>query len=407
MSATFGKGSRQKKKRCVKPTAYPCKFACINKEKICRNGLEGQAKTWALWLQGREERLAKVNAHRANKGRSQFSLQQGDPRKLLVKPAKNNALAQFTKKRNPFEELDKKQAAIDAKYASSNPSDRDVNKWVAESIRLISANTPENITRLAAKRAFKETVYGKAALYIGQVYDEDSFLRAFKVAMDNWAKTPVEWSRGKSYAPLSYDYWLNNVLSIDKPKYEEALGVINNPRKGEKAKAKARKIVEGFPSILKEAEQIAKRQHGQILEHYKNGFQGWGKEAYDKVIEKHKKDASIILGGYNSNDYEMRELGRQGLESFLVYNIGSIPLSKKFEDLFQTNNNKMFKEYLISKSPSNIGHKFLGSPRNTQELKKAFKVFAAKHHPDRGGDTKLFQSVSAHYNDLLSTLSGF
>lgn len=396
-----GKGTRQTRKKCVKATAYPCKFSCINKEKVCRNVLEGQAKTWGMWLRSREERLDKVNAYRELKGRNRLSLSLDNPHNLIPTKQSKSALAQVTRKGNPFEELDRRQAEIDTKYASSNPSDRDVNRWITESIRLNSANTPENITRLAAKRAFKETAGGKASLYLGQVYDEESFLRAFKAVKDDWAKTPVNFANGNFYSPLSHEYWRENILSIDRQKYNEAKRVINSTRTGEKAKAKARKLIEDFPSKVEEAEVIAKRQHGQILEHHKNGFQEWGKEAYHSVIDKYKEHASVLLDAYHSDDYQLKELGRNGLELFLLYNIGSIPLSKKFQDLFQTSNHKMFREYLISKASSNIGHRFLGSPKNANELKAAFRAFAVKHHPDRGGDTQLFQSVAAYYNDLM------
>lgn len=74
-----GKGSRQTKKNCVKPTAYPCGFSCIakylpnGKEKVCRNKLNGKPYTFTLWLK-QMERLAKVNQKRTEKGRSTIYL---------------------------------------------------------------------------------------------------------------------------------------------------------------------------------------------------------------------------------------------------------------------------------------------------------------------------------------------
>jgi curved DNA-binding protein len=37
---------------------------------------------------------------------------------------------------------------------------------------------------------------------------------------------------------------------------------------------------------------------------------------------------------------------------------------------------------------------------DTDTIKKAYKKLAMKHHPDRGGDTKLFQSISQAYDTL-------
>lgn len=84
-----GKGASQTKKRCVKPTSYPCGFTCIARknpsgtDRICHNILKNQAKTFTLWLALQEERLAKVNKYRTEKGRATYSL--NDSKLGLVK----------------------------------------------------------------------------------------------------------------------------------------------------------------------------------------------------------------------------------------------------------------------------------------------------------------------------------
>ena len=47
-------------------------------------------------------------------------------------------------------------------------------------------------------------------------------------------------------------------------------------------------------------------------------------------------------------------------------------------------------------------YSILGVKENAdqEEIKKAYKKLAMKHHPDRGGDTKLFQSISQAYDTL-------
>lgn len=58
-----GKGSRQTKKKCVKSTAFSCKFTCLpriqpsGKATICRNSLQGQASVLARWLANQHKRL--------------------------------------------------------------------------------------------------------------------------------------------------------------------------------------------------------------------------------------------------------------------------------------------------------------------------------------------------------------
>lgn len=44
----------------------------------------------------------------------------------------------------------------------------------------------------------------------------------------------------------------------------------------------------------------------------------------------------------------------------------------------------------------------LGVPQNASqaEIKSAFRKLASKHHPDKGGDTKLFQSIQSAYSVL-------
>ena len=45
----------------------------------------------------------------------------------------------------------------------------------------------------------------------------------------------------------------------------------------------------------------------------------------------------------------------------------------------------------------------LGVPENSSfdDIKKAYRKLAAKHHPDKGGDTSQFQNISRAY-DVLS-----
>lgn len=41
------------------------------------------------------------------------------------------------------------------------------------------------------------------------------------------------------------------------------------------------------------------------------------------------------------------------------------------------------------------------------EIKARYRELAMKHHPDRGGDTRIMQDINGQYHDLLKSKSGF
>lgn len=48
----------------------------------------------------------------------------------------------------------------------------------------------------------------------------------------------------------------------------------------------------------------------------------------------------------------------------------------------------------------------LGASASNADIKKAYRRMAAKHHPDRGGDTAKMQEATQHYN-VLQKARGF
>ena len=47
-------------------------------------------------------------------------------------------------------------------------------------------------------------------------------------------------------------------------------------------------------------------------------------------------------------------------------------------------------------------YNILGVDRNAsqEEIKKAYRKLAQKHHPDKGGDAEMFKKISASYDTL-------
>lgn len=67
-----GKGTRQKRKNCVKTTAFPCKFACLPKERggkrlTCLNSILGNPKIALQWLRFHSQQST---ARKSQKGNS-------------------------------------------------------------------------------------------------------------------------------------------------------------------------------------------------------------------------------------------------------------------------------------------------------------------------------------------------
>lgn len=135
-----GKGTSQFKKKCVKPTSYPCGFTCIARrnpsgsERVCHNPLKKQAATFTLWLAEQEKRLAKVNAHRTAKGRATYSLRED---KLGLVKDKLSATAKTTEKVSDAAIADDKSKGLELRNLALNGKiarNEFVSRWLKESV---------------------------------------------------------------------------------------------------------------------------------------------------------------------------------------------------------------------------------------------------------------------------------
>ena len=124
-----GKGTSQKKKRCVKSTAYPCGFACINIKDKCHNVLHGQAATFVLWEAKMRERLAKVNAHRTARGKDALGIIKDKGLSKLPSQAKTQNPPQQTRSPKPDEFKTAIAEATNANKASNQKVKESLEDW--------------------------------------------------------------------------------------------------------------------------------------------------------------------------------------------------------------------------------------------------------------------------------------
>ena len=51
-----------------------------------------------------------------------------------------------------------------------------------------------------------------------------------------------------------------------------------------------------------------------------------------------------------------------------------------------------------------MNNKFFNNPRTLEELKRQYREFAMKHHPDKGGDNEIMKAINSEYDELFPKL---
>ena len=396
-------------KNCKK--GQGCGGSCISLSKTCRktltSGQKGAAKNAWVATKGKKSSGMAEGAMKAGKG---------DVEAAKVKPGIDKAIeeAKSKNKGGALAVLDKKkaeqtinaprfegdrQAEIDKKYASDKPTSKDVDAWTKETIANITR--PEARDMVVAQSMLFDAFPGdkKLANYMDKVKDEATFVEAY-VALNAMAEKKRGFTKdGKTYTPADVDYWRMNFAQDPdvKKKYEQAQRIINDPKKTEERKAKAQKVIDKFEAKEKEMEVLAQKRAAEFVARQNDPMlqRQVAKEAWDGSVGFAQSRFDESLKGLSSKKPEERGKAKTFFEGHVSHTVAP-------DNLFGygTNPEEAIRTRLRGKSKNNV----LGEPKTKAELKKAFKDFALKNHPDKGGDTALFQAVSAQYNEMLSYL---
>ena len=333
-----------------------------------------------------------------------------------------NALAEKVRNTPKFD--GDRQPEIDAKYSSSNPTERDINRWIQESIRNLAQDTPANLERLTAQATFRfvsEAEGINSTPFIPHIKDRETFVDAFIAGKKVRQERPIRARDGRELYPNQIEYWEENLsyLVMNKASYEMMLKKVATT-KSEKVRKKTQKSIDEHEQMVRDIPGIAKKQ----LENYlKNANDPSAVNAINrkKAYELYDRDSGDLresyqkrLEDFNKKTGEDKESARIDFERDLAEKIvpGSLmaTLVKKMygtesdddNSIFSSKARKeMFRNYLRVGAPRRLLEKYLGIPKTKAEAKKAFRDFAAKHHPDKGGDLSLFQTISAQYEDLI------
>jgi hypothetical protein len=239
------------------------------------------------------------------------------------------------------------------------------------------------------------------APYMDKVRDEASFTDAYVALKSIEDGTRKIVKDDKIYTGKDIEYWQVQMRPFPEEikKYEQATRVLGNSKKTDDQKAKAQKEIDKYNANLQRLESLAQKHQQNFIRRQtdKNYVRALAKEDWKKWSPDVRQDAEDAIRRFNTKgktsvDKEIRKDGREWLNHHVerivapdhYFGEGTSP-----EDAIATR--------LMSNSRAGV----LGNPQTKAELKKAFITFSKTNHPDRGGDTALYQSVSAQYRELL------
>jgi DnaJ domain len=365
----FGVGARAgKKKNCAKST--PCGDSCIAAGKVCRKKPGSAVK-------------AKIEEVRVALGEHVGKESKGDI--VPIPQKKQKQVFQKTYGVDP----------IDAKYASSNPTDTDVENWYQEKIK--EKPTPESIEAAAIKETSKSIQEYDLRK---KVTDRETYARTAYADEQLSDKYLKKYNIGD---PTTQAYWLKS-LTAKFGDTDEVLEKKIKNAKTEKLKQKYQKQLEEnkhwdeVEAPARAAEYAAKHKARKSMTRKERISQL--KAEYDSVYARKKLDQESlheqVLAGNKTAIKKRREQ---------VYK--TIPAAQRVEALEGSSKAKIYEKnaarlHLIAVSSNALVPEFNLPKKYSQiDVKKAYKKLAGKYHPDVGGTNEQFNRLTAVYEDLL------
>jgi hypothetical protein len=383
-----------KKKTCKKGT--PCGLGCISAAKTCKKTPSAESKE-------------KIKAAKAGLGQKTKPSGGGTVSKppttanpsttapkggALVLSRSARAEEKKTKARFPGD----RRQEIDEKYAAENPKARDVEKWKKERLKNDFVNSPENARRIA-REAITQDLIGHdphSIRYAKDITDADSYARA-ALSIEKASDTRSTVKIGdKTYDKTDLEFWQYQLdastNTFNREAVEKAKKAIASTKTLDKTKVKAQKVLDDHAKQLESNKFYAKKTHDMVM-------------ARRNTPEADRLNYHV--GQYNDQMKSQLPKAERFLDDFKK-GAGNFEAEKKLSQSVEPDSNKrigkgdrVFEDYLTNKALGAVHQKYLGGAETRADLKKAFKSFAQKNHPDAGGSKELFQKVNLKYQELL------
>jgi len=380
----FGKGAKAgQKKSCKKGT--PCGGTCISGSKACRKAPGSTSK-------------AKIAEAKQKLGGGSGGGVSPEPKggALATKGGALTVRAIDEQRDAPRFKGDRAKE-IDAKFANEDPSEVQVNQWLQSRIRNDFVDTPEAKARLTAQAIAEDLSKGEpsATQYARHIKDEESYVKARKSIDDAVFERSATEINGKTYRNDTEEYWLNQHNSFTqafygKP-YEKAKKTVAGSKASEAGKKKAQKVIDKYEADLEDNKTLAKKHAAAVKARRADpsGFEAQSRADWAEGQKKHAPRIDAIVNGVKSREPSAMDNAATMIKNSVAPGEAGFFKSQK----------SVFRDHLISKA--GIKGQIFGEVSNRAQLKAAFKDYATKNHPDKGGDTKKFQSVSQEYQRLL------
>jgi hypothetical protein len=366
----YGKGSRAKKKNCTKSVS--CGNGCIASGKTCRKGGTDLSD-------GTKAKIKAAKAAAVGGGA------------IAVIPKKNGE-----KKANSTTfGVD----AIDAKYASDNPSDADVEAWYKEKIaeKPSAAQAEQDIVN-----EIKPSIFGldpKGKPFKDRVVDAESYAKA------KYAVEQLEIKRRIEFGLRQNDdesLWFDSLTE----RFGETNAVLEKKiakAKDEKTRIKLQKKLDDYKladeAAVGKAKELAAKHKDINSQTKKQRIANLSAEFETLKAARLKTNEDlherVIAGDRNAIKQKREQVFKR------------LPVEQRFEALQESDRPKIYgkeavRKHLIAVSNNTLVPEFnLPAKFSQADVKKSYRSLAAKYHPDTGGSADKFNRLSAVYEDLL------